>query len=149
MIKTHVAIVLFAVLVFLPSVEYKFLFVLLALITTFIPDIDSAYSTLGRKPLSGFFQLFVKHRGFIHSFTFLFLIILFFLLVWPVGALGFFLGYSLHLFADSFTVEGIKPFYPFSKKITGRLKTGSLVETSIFVGFVIASFFMLIIRFSG
>jgi inner membrane protein len=147
LIRTHLAIIILAILFFITAVENKIIFVAMALIATFLPDIDSVYSSFGRYRIFRFFQIFVKHRGFFHSFTFLFLITLFFVLFFPVVSLGFFLGYALHLFADSFTIEGIKPFWPFSKKyIQGKIRTGKLFETGLFIGFVIADLLLLILE---
>ena len=64
----------------------------------------------------------------------------------PILALGFFLGYGLHLFADSFTRDGIRPFYPFKKKTSGRLRTGSKLEASVLVIFIIASSLLFFIK---
>jgi membrane-bound metal-dependent hydrolase YbcI (DUF457 family) len=54
-------------------------------------------------------------------------------------ALGFFLGYGLHLISDSFTKEGITPFYPFFSKVKskGKISTGGKFEILVFVGFLI------------
>jgi membrane-bound metal-dependent hydrolase YbcI (DUF457 family) len=53
--------------------------------------------------------------------------------LFPVIALGFFLGYGLHLFADSFTKEGITPFYPFSRmKSSGGITTGGKPSLEFF-----------------
>ena len=41
LLKTHLAIVVFFILLLIPSVEHKLVFVLVALIATYIPDIDS------------------------------------------------------------------------------------------------------------
>ena len=146
LIYTHLAITLFFVLLLMPFVEYKIVFLISALISSIIPDIDSKFSTLGRKKILRILQFFVKHRGILHSFSFLFLISLLLILFYPKIAFGFVLGYGLHLFADSFTKNGIKPFYPFKRKIRGIIKTGGKLETMIFVVFLIADLF-LIIRF--
>ncbi len=138
LIRTHLSITLFFILLFISNVEHKLVFVLVALIATFIPDIDTRFSSLGKKKVLRVLQFFTKHRGMIHSFTFLILITLFFALFFPIIAFGFFLGYGLHLLADSFTITGIKPFYPFKKKSSGRIKTGGKSETSIFVFFILA-----------
>ena len=53
-------------------------------------------------------------------------------------AFGFFLGYGVHLLADSFTVQGIEPFYPWKMRSAGFIKTGSVVETSIFIFLILA-----------
>jgi len=144
LIKTHLSITLFFVLVLLSKVEHKFWFVTIALIATFIPDVDSRYSTLGRKKINRVLQFFTKHRGIIHSFTFLILITFGLLCFVPVLALGFFLGYSSHLLADSFTKEGIIPFYPWKKKSCGIVKTGGKLETGILVGFLIVDLTLII-----
>ncbi|MFH1326617.1 MAG: metal-dependent hydrolase [archaeon] len=137
LIKTHLAITFAFILLFIDSVEYKLVFVVVAFIATYVPDIDSRYSTLGRKKINRILQLFTKHRGMIHSFTFLLSITFFLTLFWPVVAFGFFLGYSLHLFADSFTKEGIKPFYPNKIVSRGLVKTEGNLEITILVVFVV------------
>jgi inner membrane protein len=144
LIRTHIAIVIFFILFFVPLVENQAVFVLITLVATFLPDIDSRFSKLGQRKIFRPLQFFVKHRDFFHSFTFLFLITLFFALFWPIAALPFFLGYGIHLLADSFTVEGIKPFYPYRKTSSWRVRTGRRLETSLFVFFVLADLFMLV-----
>ena len=89
-------------------------------------------------------QIFSTHRGFFHSFTFLILITIVFSMFIPVLALGFFVGYSSHLLSDSFTKEGIMPFYPWKKKSYGMLRTGGKIETGIFLGFVVADLFLVV-----
>ncbi|MBU0894049.1 MAG: metal-dependent hydrolase [Nanoarchaeota archaeon] len=146
LLKTHLAITLAFILLFINSVESKLVFVIVALIATYIPDVDSRYSTLGRKKINRILQLFTKHRGMIHSFSFLLTITLFLILFFPVLAFGFFLGYGLHLFADSFTKDGIRPFYPWKKRAYGFVKTGGRIEVIILVGFVIADIALVFLR---
>lgn len=140
--RTHLAITIFFVLFLLNSVQSKTLFVIVALIATLIPDIDSGYSKLGSKKTFRPLQWVVKHRGILHSFTFLILITFFFVLFIPLFALPFFLGYGVHLISDSFTVKGIKPFYPSHKVVSGKIRTGRKAETTIFTLFVLADLFM-------
>jgi inner membrane protein len=137
LIRTHLAITLFFVLILFESVEHKLVFVVVALIATFIPDVDSKFSSLGKKKTFRIFQFFIKHRGVLHSFTFLLFITFILVLFFPVVALGFFLGYGMHLFADSFTKSGIKPFYPYWKKSSGNIKTGGRVEVIVLAFFVL------------
>jgi len=137
LIRTHLAITLCFVLLFISNVEHKIIFIAVALFATFIPDIDYKFSTLGKKKILRILQFFVKHRGIFHSFTFLIVITLFFVLFFPIFALPLFLGYGLHLLADSFTIEGITPFYPYRKKSLGRIKTGGRREISVFVFFIL------------
>ncbi len=146
LIKTHLSITLFFVLLFILTVEHKLVFAFVALTATFIPDIDSKFSSLGKKKPFRILQFFIKHRGIIHSFTFLLIIALFLVLFLPIAALPFFLGYGLHLLADSFTVKGIKPFYPFNKKSCGKIRTGGKSEIFVFALFVLADLFLLNLR---
>ena len=148
LIRTHLAITLFFVLLFIGSVENEIVFVFVALLTTLIPDVDSKNSTLGNRKIFRPLQFFLKHRGIVHSFTFLILIIFLFVLFLPILAFPFFLGYSSHLVADSFTQRGIRPFYPFKRNISGRIRTGGKAEVSIFTLFILANLFLFILRIS-
>lgn len=139
LIKTHLIVTLFFVLLLIPFVEYKVAFVLMAFLATYIPDIDSPKSKIGNHFFFRPFQWLANHRGMIHSFTFLFLVTLFFVFFFPILALGFFLGYSSHLFADSFTVEGIHPFYPSRSISNGDVRTGGFTERIVFVIFFFSS----------
>jgi inner membrane protein len=149
LLKTHLAITVFFVLLFLPVVEDKVIFVVVALIATYIPDIDSRYSKLGRRKIFRILQWMSKHRGMIHSFTFLLSITVLLVLFFPMIAFGFFLGYGLHLLADSFTISGIRPFYPLKNVSKGVVRTGGRVDVSILVGFIIANIAMIFYRVFG
>jgi len=144
--RTHLAITLFFVLVLISSVEFKVVFVLTALIATLIPDIDIKSSWVGKHFIFRPLQWFSGHRNIFHSFTFLFLVTLFFVLFFPVVSLGFFLGYSLHILSDMFTIEGIAPFYPYKKKSSWRIKTGGKTEISLFVIFILADLILIYLR---
>mgnify|MGYP001565121463 CR=1 FL=1 len=148
LLKTHLAIAILLVLIFLSSVEHKISFVLITFFAVILPDIDSGFSTIGNHKTLKPLQFFVRHRGLIHSFSFLFLITIFFALFFPILALGFFLGYGSHLFADMFTNDGIMPFYPWKRKSGGWIRTGGKTETMVFIFFVIADLiiFLLTIR---
>jgi membrane-bound metal-dependent hydrolase YbcI (DUF457 family) len=137
LIRTHLAIVIFAMLLFIQHVNHQILFVFVTLIATLLPDVDSAFSTLGKGKAFRIIQFFVAHRGPIHSFSFCVVISVLLALFVPILSFGFFLGYGVHLFVDSFTKEGIVPFWPYPKKSSGPLKTGGLMESSIFLIFVL------------
>lgn len=143
LIKTHLAITGFFALLLFPFVEDKLVFLSIAFISTYLPDIDSRFSSLGHRFFSRILQFFTNHRGLIHSFSFLFLATIFFVLFFPVLSLGFFTGYASHLFADSFTRDGIQPFYPSKKILKGFLVTGSIFEKGIFVIFFILDILLL------
>jgi len=145
LIRTHLAITAFFILLFLQHVSNQILFVIAALIATFIPDIDSGFSTLGKKGIFKILQVITKHRGIIHSFTFCLLISLILAIFFPLFAFAFFLGYALHLIADSFTQEGITPFWPYSKTSAGIIRTGGRIETSFFLSMIILDLILLVI----
>ena len=144
LIKTHLAITLFFVLILLPFVSDKVIFIAISLIATYIPDIDSSNSKLGRKIIFRPLQFFVKHRGFFHSFTFLFLATFIFLMIIPIIAPGFFVGYASHLFADSLTISGITPFFPWKKKISWKIRTGSWIEKILFFILLVVDFLLIV-----
>jgi len=136
MFKTHLAIALLAVLLFLPSVSAKLIFVPVALIAALMPDLDTSNSKIGNSRIFGMLRIFSKHRGFFHSLTFCLVISAVFSVFVPVIAFPFFLGYSVHLFSDSFTHEGIRPFWPSKKSSAGIVRTGGVVEKGIFISFL-------------
>jgi inner membrane protein len=136
MLYTHLAISLLFIILFFPVMDFKVVFVVVAIIATFLPDLDNAYSSVGKSKFLRPMQFFVKHRGFLHSFTFLIIISAVFAWFVPVIAFPFFLGYSLHLLGDSFTKEGIAPFWPYSKRSAGRFRTGGVSEVPIFLFFI-------------
>ena len=144
MLRTHLAFCILLILIFLPSVSAKFLFIFSALIATLIPDIDTGYSTIGKMKGFRFLQFFARHRGVFHSLTFgiaVSIILAFFL---PILSLGFFIGYASHIFLDSFTREGITPFWPYNKISSGIFKTGTLTETTMFIFLLLFDLVLLI-----
>ncbi|HLC86821.1 MAG TPA: metal-dependent hydrolase [Candidatus Nanoarchaeia archaeon] len=146
LVRTHLAVTFCAILLLIGSASNKISFFIVAIFATFLPDIDSKNSKIGHRLFFRPLQWFVKHRGFIHSFSFLVIIILIFAFFIPVIALPFFLGYGLHLLADSLTLEGISPFYPAKLKMRGIIKTGGKIEILLFIIFVFVDFILLIAR---
>ncbi len=147
LLRTHYLITLFGILVLFSYVENKIIFVVIALIATALPDADSPFTKIGNRKISKILQVFTKHRGIIHSFTFLFSLTLIFVFFIPQIALGFFLGYSLHLFADCFTFDGIYPFWPLKAKSSWRISTGEKWEKIIFILFAFIDAGMIIGKF--
>lgn len=137
MLRTHVAIVVLIILLFLPYVSNEFIFIPVVLFACLLPDIDTGFSTIGKFQGGRVIQFLVRHRGLFHSLTFCFALTFFLAVFLPVVALPFFLGYSLHLIADSFTREGIKPFWPYKMVSSWKLRTGSLMETNLFIFFIV------------
>ena len=66
--RTHFVITLFLVLLVLPLVNFKFIFVSIAIISSVIPDVDIKTSFIGKYKIFRPLQIFVTHRGFFHSF---------------------------------------------------------------------------------
>jgi membrane-bound metal-dependent hydrolase YbcI (DUF457 family) len=147
LIRTHLAIALFFCLFLGLLFEINIFFIPIALFATIIPDIDTRFSSVGKKKPFRILQIFVKHRGFIHSLIFLLLICLPLVFFLPTVFLPFFLGYSIHIFSDGFTKMGVSPFYPFGKRISGVIKTGGLIETSLFILLVFVDLFLLFLRY--
>ncbi len=144
LIRTHLIIALFFSLIFLNYFDNKFLFLLIVLISTFIPDIDSRFSKLGKRKIFRPLQFFAGHRKIFHSFLFLGLISFPLFFISKIIFFGFILGYGLHLFVDCFSVMGIKPFYPFEYKIKGFIRTGKFLESLIFYCFLFIDVWLII-----
>ena len=137
MLRTHLAIAGAIILNFLPKVEYKLVFVPIVILASILPDIDLGASKIGKFPLFRPIQFFFGHRGFLHSYTFCIAIAVLLAFFFPIAALPFFFGYSFHILADSFTKEGIAPFWPLKVRSQGLLVTGGATEGVIFAIFVI------------
>ena len=141
---THIIIAVFFILYFIDSliVGNKLYFVLIALVSSILPDIDSRFSTFGKKKSFRPIQWFVKHRGILHSFSFLILVGSLFYIYYPIFWFPFVLGYGVHLVSDSFTKQGIKPFYPLKWKVSWKIRTGKRFETFVFVLFFLGSLWL-------
>ena len=88
-----------------------------------------------------------NHRGIFHSYTFAIIVAILLAMFLPILAFPFFLGYSVHLFADSFTVKGIKPFWPLKFTSSGKVATGGKIEIVIFWVFIFINVFLLAFLF--
>lgn len=142
--KTHLAMTLFSVLFLISHVEYKFAFFVVALVAGILPDMDSGFSSSGKTGLFKPLSVLTRHRGLFHSLTFCMIVTLLLAFYFPIYSLPFFLGYSLHLFADSFTVEGIKPLWPLRYESKGPLRVGSAFEHALFIGLCIVDVVLVI-----
>jgi len=155
LLRTHIAISLLGILalfsLFPEFLEWS-IFVAAVLLGGIFPDIDCETSKLGRRGIFRPFQFFMKHRGFFHSFTFVFILAV---LGWiflesfreeiVFGVAG---GYGLHLIADSFTKKGVRPFVPFSKiRFKGKIRSGGKKEIVIFSVIVGIDIILIILDF--
>ena len=141
--RTHLVIALFFILLFFSSITNPVLFISTAIFATLLPDIDSPTSKLGHYKIFRPLNFFTKHRGIIHSLTFLFLISIFLFLFWKEILIPFVFGYSLHLFLDGITVQGVNLFYPAKIKMRWIIRTGGIAEIFIFTAFVFADLFFI------
>lgn len=141
--RSHVAFAVLAALLLIPFSSNKLVFAIVVIIAGILPDIDSPSSKVGRGIIQRILQFFVKHRGIIHSITFAVFISVVLAIFWPIFSLGFFVGYSVHLLCDSFTKEGIAPFWPFKLKSYGFLTTGGTVENFIFFFVFVLDLFLI------
>jgi len=146
LLRTHLAFSAFFVLYFLPFVNSKMAFLVMAIIGTLIPDIDLMHSYVGKRWYFRPIQWFVKHRGIIHSLTFAVVISIIIAIYFPVLAFGFFLGYASHLIGDAITIEGIRPFWPLRSESLGRMRVGGIGEKTLFYVLVLIDILM-IVRF--
>ncbi|HHI03976.1 MAG TPA: metal-dependent hydrolase [Candidatus Woesearchaeota archaeon] len=147
--RTHLAFSFLISLLIINSfdVQNKIIFIVIMLITSALPDIDSYKSKLGKKikPISFLINIFLGHRGIFHSPFLPILISLLIMLVNHEIAAAFFIGYLSHLVLDSLTPEGIMLFYPFSNRRTkGFIRTGSLWENIFFILLLALCFYMLL-----
>jgi len=137
LLRTHLAFGVLMIILFLNHVNDKLIFIVMVLVATVIPDLDISSSSWGRHLIFRPLQFFVKHRGIIHSFTFAVLASILLAVFWPVASLGFFVGFSIHLICDSFTKDGIQPFWPLKARSRGFIATGGRIEDSLFVFLVL------------
>jgi len=152
LLKTHFALGILMIIIFFEHVQNTFqnklIFVIMVIVATAIPDLDDSVSSFGRYMIFRPLQFFTKHRGIVHSFTIAVVLSFIIAIYWPVASLGFFIGYSVHLITDSFTITGIQPFWPLKMKSRGWIHSGGRIEESLFFSLIfidIILFFIVII----
>jgi len=136
MFRTHLAASLLALLLLAPFYENKVLLILF-IIGTIMPDIDTPTSFIGKR-----FRLFgwlFLHRGIFHSVWMLIILSVIIGTASQLAGLAFALGYGLHLLLDALNHAGIRPFHPLSKhKIKGIFKTNGIFEKVLFISCLVA-----------
>lgn len=145
--RTHLAIGAAVCLFFLPHISSALLFVPTILIASVIPDVDTAFSNVGKHAVFRPLQMVFRHRTLFHSFTLALVLSVIIAFYFPVVALPFFLGYSFHLLADSFTVDGVQLFWPLGKTSAGKIRTGGRIEDGIFISFLLVDGLLLLMLF--
>jgi inner membrane protein len=136
MFVTHLSFGLFLGLMILRYVDLPVnlaVFLILLLLGSLAPDIDSSTSFLGRKtkPVSWLFH----HRGAIHSFLAMMIFTAVLLLINPnlYYALAFVLGYLSHLLMDSVTPTGVPMLWPSKKRMKGKIRTTGMIDVIVMV----------------
>ncbi|MBU0466993.1 MAG: metal-dependent hydrolase [Nanoarchaeota archaeon] len=145
--RTHLALGLAIGLYFVSHIKSnKWAFLAIVLISSVLPDIESGFSAPKRHRLLSFQQTkWVFHRNFlIHTYTILIPLTIVFTFFYPTMAFPFFLGYSFHLFLDTFSPQGIRPFWPLKGKSTGSIVPGGRIDKVLFYVFVIFDFALLV-----
>jgi inner membrane protein len=148
MFRTHLVFGILLGLVFLNifGISNPWLFIFVVMIGSSLPDIDFHKSKIGSwfKPLASMFNFLLGHRGMIHSLVGAFIIYLLFMLFFGSTYAGaVFIGYSSHLFLDSFTPMGIRPFWPLKPKLNGIVRSGGIFELILFFLFLVSILLML------
>ncbi|MEK6914637.1 MAG: metal-dependent hydrolase [Nanoarchaeota archaeon] len=144
LIRTHLSFGIFFILIFLPYLDNKLLFIFTVLLGVIFPDLDSKNSSYGKYLIFRPFQFFIKHRGILHSFISAF--ILGFIIKYFFNDYGFIIGYLSHLILDCLTKQGVYLFWPFSFKIKGFLKSGGLFDELLFLILVSINFILFFIN---
>ena len=142
--RTHLAIGMALALLFLPNINEKILFIPIILIASILPDLDSGFSNVGKNFIFKPVQMVSAHRGIFHSLTICIIAAILLSFAYPPMSFPFFLGYSFHLLADSFTPNGIKPFWPLKTKVEGRITTGGKIEDVILIVLLVLDGILLI-----
>ncbi|MBS3099071.1 metal-dependent hydrolase [Candidatus Pacearchaeota archaeon] len=135
--RTHFAIGLAIALFFLPHVNNKLVFFPAVLIASILPEIGNILFRVRRKKS---LKPFVPRNflgGATRTYTFCITISVLLAFFYPILALPFFLGYSFNLFLNSFTPDGIMPFWPIGNKTTGKVTPGGTIDYTIFIVFII------------
>lgn len=141
--RTNLALGVGVALYFLPHVNQGIYFVPAVILSSLVPDLGliiANKSSMGKNPRRiTFFGKIL--RSYLTCIT-LALILTF---IYPIFALPVFLGYSFTLSLNSFTKEGIQPFWPASKKSThGPITTGGTIDTTLFYIFILFDIALLI-----
>lgn len=152
--RTHLAVGLCSTAIFIKEPKDIFIVGLFTAIGSLIPDIDAPAASIVKRfkyitlvvTISLIYIYFTdniipfvflailviygtcaKHRTFTHSPLGLLAFSLCIYFIEPMAGVYFFIGYVLHLFADSLTPMGVPLLYPFIKKYysLNKLKTGS------------------------
>lgn len=129
------------------GIENKLLFIVIAVATAMVVDIDNIRSSIGQKlePYARALNFLFKHRGLLHSIWPPLLLFLLLININKIMAIAVVVGYLSHLILDSLTIEGISLFWPIKYKIKGFVRVGGITEQVIIVLTFLALVYIVII----
>ncbi len=131
--KTHLMFSIFLFLTLFLSQDNFWIFFIGILLGTIIVDIDIKNSKIGKYKIFRPLQIFLKHRGIMHTIFMCIILTLITSIINIYLGFSFFVGYFGHLLLDCITKDGIKLFYPISQtKIKFIFKTNGPFETILF-----------------
>lgn len=144
--RTHFVFGIFIYLLLVNFIDNFVLFFIGLMIGVIIVDLDSRSSKFGKNWYFRPLQLFVSHRGIMHSLFFGFVVMVLLAIFNVILAVGFFIGFLSHIFLDCFTKQGVNIFWPFfNGKIKGFVRSGAVVEDVIFVLFLLVDIFLFVV----
>ncbi|MBU0760237.1 MAG: metal-dependent hydrolase [Nanoarchaeota archaeon] len=141
--RTHLALGLAVALYFVPYIKTnRLIFFAVVILASMIPDLESGFSAPKRHRLLSLQPTsFIFHRNLIfHSYTLLIPVVIVITFLYPPLAFPVFLGYSFHLFLDSFSPRGIRPFWPLKSCAKGNIQPGGRIDKILFYVFLIFDF---------
>jgi inner membrane protein len=147
--RTHLAFSLFIglILIKILNVKNQILFLIFLVFFSVFPDIDEKSSKVSKriKILSYPLGILCRHRGIFHTIYFPLAIFLLFFSVERLLGIAILTGYLSHLFLDSLTKSGIRPFKPFLKfRLYGFSKTGKFFDNFLFLLFLVLDAYLII-----
>lgn len=128
------------------SIQNQVLFIFLFMIASLLPDIDQIKSKVAEKakPIAWLVHFILGHRGLMHSIWVPIILYLLLFLIRIDVAIAVSFGYLSHLLIDCFTVSGVRLLWPIKKKLRGFVHTSSLIETIIFLAFLVGDIYLLV-----
>lgn len=144
MYRTHLALGLAIGLYFLPHIKNPYLFLPVIILSSFLPDIWIILTTLGTPKQVKHATILSRSGGIFKTYTLCIPITILLAAFYPVIALPFFLGYSFNLILDSFSTKGIVPFWPFKRKLSGKIMPRGRIDYAIFYLFILFDIALLI-----
>ena len=131
-LKTHLALALGAALYFLPHINEKFLFIVVTVASTLIPNFALLISS-NKNFQSKSLEPHPNISLFLRTYTLCIILTIVLTFVLPKLSLPFFIGYSFALFLETFSTQGIIPFWPYNKKVAGKIAHGGSIDKTIFL----------------